>query len=123
MAMSTTYCDDCNKTHTSLMCFNKPRKPIRQISKVGLQWIKKRQQWLRDNPPDNHGYYFCYICSKPLTSLNVTLDHIQPRSRRPDLRLETSNLAPCCWSCNHKKGSKPLHKINSEVAKKYDKNY
>lgn len=74
--------------------------------KITNKWLKVRKQWMKENPPNHQGYYFCYICYRAVPSNEVTLDHIIPRSRRPDLRFDFSNLAPCCGLCNYKKGSK-----------------
>ena len=46
----------------------------------------------------------CYLCQMCLAQQRVTpakdVDHIQPISVRPDLRLELSNLQSLCRSCH-----------------------
>lgn len=71
-------------------------------------WAKARKLWFKNNPPNHEGYYICYLCNYWVPAKEITLDHIIPRSARPDLRYEQSNLAPACWSCNSEKGSKHL---------------
>lgn len=69
-------------------------------------WAKTRKQWVKENPGNHQGYWECYLCDKWVTLDNLTVDHVIPRSNRPDLRYEQSNLKPCCWECNTEKGSK-----------------
>lgn len=69
-------------------------------------WLQARAQWFKENWPNEQGFYICYLCGKWLDQKETTLDHVLPRSRRPDLRYEMSNLMPCCASCNLEKGSK-----------------
>jgi len=64
------------------------------------KWIRKNKQ------PWN-----CYLCGALLGIDTLTLDHIIPRRRRPDLRYEPSNLKACCFNCNSAKGSKVYDKI------------
>jgi 5-methylcytosine-specific restriction endonuclease McrA len=103
--MAHTYCDDCNKTHTALMCFNKPRKPARQVGKKGQKWLAVRREWIKNNPPDHSGYWYCYYCQCALTYDTLTIDHVIARSRRPDLQYDLSNLVPSCSMDNNLKGS------------------
>jgi 5-methylcytosine-specific restriction endonuclease McrA len=90
------------------------RKPLIrrvQINKFGKQaqrWQVVRALWFKNNPPNEYGWYVCGICKNPVHFTKVTLDHILPRSRRPDLRYEPSNLQPAHWICNSQKGSKVL---------------
>lgn len=77
---------------------------MKQIGKVGKEWIKIRKAWLKAHPPNHEGYYICAICGKWITTVEV--DHIRPRSNRPDLRFEFDNLQPLCHRCNTEKGSK-----------------
>lgn len=77
-----------------------------QKNKHRRLWEKTRKQWLRDNPPNHEGYYVCDYCYKWVGSSEVTLDHMDARSRRPDLRYDKENLTPSCYQCNNKKGSK-----------------
>lgn len=107
------YCDGCGVTHTSLMCFNKPRKTVKVKKEstpsrrsIERRWLNTRKRWIKLNPPDHSGYYYCVYCGKGVKVNEMTLDHIEPRSKRPDLRFELSNLAPSCYSCNFEKGSK-----------------
>lgn len=44
----------------------------------------------------------CAYCKTPLTEENITVDHIIPKSKNGSE--DTENLAPCCLSCNRKKG-------------------
>lgn len=89
--------------------YAKPRKPIKRIGKVAKKWIETRNKWIKNNP----GPWQCYLklspmCLKSLSVDTLTLDHIQPRSRRPDLRFEYANLGPACLHCNNLKGSRVL---------------
>ena len=56
-----------------------------------------------DNPPlDNH-HYICGICGRWVSVDEVTLDHIEPRTRSN--LFETSNIQPAHGYCNYRKGS------------------
>ena len=79
---------------------------MRKVGKYTKKWLATRRAWIKQNPPDFDGYYYCYLCHKAIKQNEMTLDHIIPRSRRPDLRYDFENLRPCCWECNYKKGSK-----------------
>lgn len=103
------FCGGVN--HTATFCFARPkgtrvpRKKIRQLGKYGHKWLKYRAEYLAklEEP------YICYLCGDHLKRSEITLDHIIPRSRRPDLRFEDSNIAVCCWRCNKRKGSQVYH--------------
>ena len=88
---------------------------MNQIGKVGKQWIKTRRKWIYLNP----GPWECYICGQWLVDYSLTLDHVKSRSRHPELRFELSNLRPCCWQCNYKKGSKDGN-ITDDIEIVYD---
>jgi 5-methylcytosine-specific restriction endonuclease McrA len=48
--------------------------------------------------------YTCQYCLKTLPSGELTLDHVQPRSRAGDSSWE--NLVACCITCNNRKGNR-----------------
>lgn len=112
-ATVTNHCKICDSDdHTAFYCKEKAKsstpkqyKNLKMNGKYHKQWLKVRKQWFKDHPQD---WYVCYICHKSLVPAETTLDHVIPRSRRPDLRYEPSNLKPCCWPCNTEKGSKSL---------------
>lgn len=114
--MKPSPCKHCGSDqHTSLMCFSKPRtafkskrKAMNRVGKVQAKWMEVRGQWIQQNPPDELGYWQCYICTKWMKIDQLTLDHRKSRSRHPELRYELSNLSPCCASCNVRKGSRDL---------------
>ena len=93
----------CNKCFYNK--YAKPKKPLKRRGKIADRWVEVRNDWIQKNS-DGTGVWNCYLCGKILTINNLTLDHVIPRSARPDLRFEHSNLKPCCYSCNIKKGSK-----------------
>lgn len=99
-----------SEKHLSWRCYQNPKRAeqtAKKLSngKVARRWYKTRRQWFKENPAEG---YTCYLCGVYVPKNEVTLDHIIPRSRRPDLRYELTNLAPACWTCNSQKGSKVL---------------
>jgi 5-methylcytosine-specific restriction endonuclease McrA len=51
----------------------------------------------------------CQYCGIVLTSSELTLDHVIPRSRGGLSTWE--NLVACCHNCNRRKGSQMLHEL------------
>lgn len=103
--------------HTSLMCFNKPRKRIKQVSDKKLH---KKQEvdrlWYELNPPDEKGLWYCYLRISPecpgwLTRSTINLEHVKSKARYPELRYEVTNLKPACTHCNELKGSKDIDEL------------
>lgn len=82
------------------------KQSLRRVGPTTKEWLKTRTEWLRANWPNHQGYYECYICGKWVDSSEITLDHVIPRSKAPELRLDMANLKPCCYNCNQEKGSK-----------------
>lgn len=78
---------------------------MRQIGKVGKEWLRTRREWVKLNRPNHQGYYVCCICGKWVPEKAMQLDHILSRSRHPELRFDLTNLQPSCGPCNQKKGS------------------
>ena len=48
--------------------------------------------------------YTCQYCHRVLSSAELTLDHVVPRSRAGETTWE--NLVACCHPCNNRKGSR-----------------
>ena len=49
----------------------------------------------------------CSECGKPIAnSYDVTVDHLRPRSKYPELALDKQNLCVLCRSCNSSKGGR-----------------
>ena len=119
MPMSKQYCDNCGITHTSIMCFFKPRKPlankkaINRIGKVGAENQEIRRAWIQLNPPP----YQCYLvispdCLRYLDIDTVTLEHVIPKSRGRQYARDFSNIRPACYACNSLKGSRSLESLS-----------
>ena len=65
------------------------------------EWREVRKQILRSQS------HICYICNELIfDSFDLTVDHVKPKSKYPDLSLELSNLKIACRSCNSAKGNK-----------------
>lgn len=100
------WCGEYPARHFAYQCKKNPKVRNYHIDKHGKQsktWWNTRRRWFDEHKQD---HYICYICGKWMTPAETTLDHVIPRSNRPDLRHEFSNLQPCCWHCNVAKGSK-----------------
>lgn len=59
--------------------------------------------------------YTCQYCYRILPSIELTLDHVQPRSRGGGSSWE--NLVACCHPCNNRKGSRTPEEAGMKLAK------
>jgi hypothetical protein len=134
--MKSNPCKKCGSDrHTAFSCPRKARSGMSRRSgylKPGKQadlWQEAKLQWLEENPPNENGFYCCYICElKANYQIGVNenkqieifvldvedilagaLDHVKSRARHPELRTEQSNLKPICRKHNKEKGSLDLN--------------
>lgn len=94
--------------------YAKPQKPIKRYGKKAKAWNKERESWVETNPPDEYGYWVCYLqiadlCPKRIDIDQLTIDHVTPRSRHT-----ATELKPCCIYCNGLKGSRTLEAIQAD---------
>lgn len=101
------------------------RTPLKKIGKQTKQWFITRATWIRKNPPDANGYWYCYLgihpwCPHKLTADKdlvtrdvgmLTLDHVVARTRDPGQVFTQDNLMPACGYCNEMKGSRSLDQV------------
>ena len=113
--MKSNPCKYCGgATHTSLMCFHKPRNRIRKESpKAYAHRQETKSAWLLENPADDNGEWECYlqisdVCPIKLNADTLVLEHVKSRSTSPELRYVISNIKASCEFCNRLKGSKSL---------------
>ena len=125
------FCQDPKPNHFPYACPVNPkvvlkrkvglkRTPIKKIGKQTKQWFMTRATWIRKNPPDENGYWYCYLrihpwCPYRLTIATLTLDHVVSRSHAPNKRFSQDNLKPACKYCNTEKGSQSLEKVKPEA--------
>lgn len=125
------HCSKCGSdSHTSFMCRHwggkggkdpvdkfKLYKPLRNESKKShSKRMSTRRAWFENNPPDENGNYTCYLqisqmCPRTLSKQLLTLEHVQPRSKAPELKYSTDNIRPACTWCNKLKGSRTLEQL------------
>lgn len=74
----------------------------------GRTWVKsivREESWLRafraDSATEQKG--LCRYCKEPLTRLNISADHVTPRSKGGTT--ERANIKAACRDCNRAKGS------------------
>lgn len=95
------------------------RTRIKKVGKYTKQWLITRATWIRKNPPDADGYWYCYLrihpfCPYRLTIETLTLDHVISRTRDPSKRYSADNLKPACNYCNNMKGSRSLEQVRGD---------
>jgi 5-methylcytosine-specific restriction endonuclease McrA len=59
--------------------------------------------------------YMCQYCLKAPPAVELTLDHVIPRSRSGETTWE--NLVACCHSCNNRKGNRTPEEAGMRLAK------
>lgn len=130
------FCHDPKPKHFPYLCQANPkaalkyrqglkRTPLNKIGKTTKQWFITRATWIRRNPPDEQGYWYCYLrihpwCTPKLTVDQekvgygvgmLTLDHVIARTKDHSKKFALDNLKPACGYCNDMKGSKPLDEV------------
>jgi 5-methylcytosine-specific restriction endonuclease McrA len=112
-------CNKCGKRSYSKLCFrHKPKPKIRRQSlKTAQRNNLLRKKWYKTNLPIENDKWECYLqisqyCPKLLTKGMLTLEHVEPKVKRPDLIFTVSNIRPSCSYCNAIKGSKTLEKLS-----------
>jgi hypothetical protein len=91
---------------TPVLVLNASYEPIRLIEYRRIphqtRALSRKNILLRDRNS-------CQYCNVILTSSELTLDHVVPRSRGGLSTWE--NLVACCHSCNRRKGNQMLHEL------------
>ena len=59
--------------------------------------------------------YTCQYCRRVMPSAELTLDHVQPRSRSGETTWE--NLVACCHPCNNRKGNRTPDEAGMKLAR------
>ena len=59
--------------------------------------------------------YTCQYCHKTMSSNELTLDHVIPRSRTGETTWE--NLVACCHPCNNRKGNRTPEEAGMKLAR------
>jgi HNH endonuclease len=83
------------------------------------EWHILRQTFLRSRK-ETAGRCSCDFCRKTIwRQRDITVDHIKPRSKFPQLAMSIDNLSLACRRCNSSKGSKLLsdREFNDLLAK------
>ncbi len=113
--MTRIPCKWCSSpNHTQFYCKKKPRKPIPfESPKSKKKRMKTRALWYQQNPPDENGTWLCYLqisslCPKSLTKETLTMEHVQPRVKAPELKYVVENIRP---SCNKMKDSRTIEQL------------
>lgn len=129
--MKINPCKLCgSQWHTAFKCRLKVRAkmhmnvPLKRSSKVLRPESKKSmakrkstyKKWVKANPPNEYDTWTCYLqisslCPKILRKEYLTLEHIIPKVKAPELKYDISNIKPACSFCNKQKGSQTLDKL------------
>lgn len=59
--------------------------------------------------------YTCQYCQRSAPTIELTLDHVIPRSRAGETTWE--NLVACCYSCNNRKGSRTPEEAGMKLSR------
>ena len=59
--------------------------------------------------------YTCQYCLRSSPQVDLTLDHVVPRSRSGETTWE--NLVACCHHCNNKKGNRTPEEAGMKLAR------
>ena len=83
---------------------------LRQYRKVPrrVQVLSRKNIYIRDG-------YTCQYCGEKFSAVNLTLDHVVPKSKGGLSRWE--NLVAACQSCNHRKGDRTPEEAGMALAR------
>lgn len=117
-------CSYCGKTgHTSMYCYAKPVVSLKTFHRLNPESPKAKKErvrtaaiWHQNNPPDENGNYECYLkisalCPQTVSREILTLEHVYPRAKFPELKYNWRNIKASCPYCNKLKGSNTIEKL------------
>jgi 5-methylcytosine-specific restriction endonuclease McrA len=82
---------------------------MKKIGKVTKAWLKRREKWIKEHPPNHQDAWICGICGAWVYRWDMELDHIVPRGAKAKAQADSDeNLQPTHRYCNQRKGSKRL---------------
>lgn len=81
--------------------------------------IATKKRWIKENPPDEYGYWDCYLqisqlCLRRINLETLTIEHVVPKVRGKQFRHDLKNLRPSCVFCNKFKGSRTLESLSRD---------
>jgi 5-methylcytosine-specific restriction endonuclease McrA len=109
------YCGSSN--HLSMICFHRPRHPLRKESDTARRRrMHVATTWFVLNPPNRDGQWMCYLqitraCPRFLDRDQITLEHVYPRAKYPELKYIVDNIKPSCEFCNKEKGRNTVEQL------------
>lgn len=114
-----TRCPKCQQARSKA----KPPKAIPKVGKEYKKWKQTKEQWIKENPPNEQGFWVCYLqispqCPKLLDRPELTLDHVIGRGRDPSKRHDKNNLKPACGACNYLKGSQSIEAVRRKYGER-----
>jgi 5-methylcytosine-specific restriction endonuclease McrA len=80
-----------------------------------VRWIPRKVRFNR-TAVFRRDQHVCQYCSKALTPVKLTLDHIFPRSRGGENSWR--NCVTCCFECNNKKGPRTPEEARMTLIRK-----
>ena len=115
-------CSYCGKSnHTAFNCYQKRKdNKTPQMRQESESHKHKRTitatYWFQDNPPDKDGHWLCYLqispfCPRILNRDTITLEHVYPKAKYPELQFMPENLKPSCEFCNKLKWHNTIYKL------------
>lgn len=94
-------------------------KPINKMGRVGRYRQTRKQQWIRDYPPDEEGNYLCVLCPYKVHISVMKLEHRFPKGSTPKVVAEADeNLGPSHTKCNLDKASEHIEWLNPSPSTK-----
>lgn len=82
-----------------------PRHP--QDRRSTRAWRTLAARVVREEP-------VCWLALPGCTVRSTTADHVIPVSADPSLCMIRANLRGACWSCNQKRGNRPVDELASD---------
>lgn len=72
----------------------------------GKSFVAFKRKWIELNPPNEQGFYECWLCHKPVHISTFTMDHVLSQAEYPEYAREMSNIRPAHGFCNEQRGQK-----------------
>jgi hypothetical protein len=122
----------CPRNALNGLCFvHKPKKPMRisqmrkESSKTKEKRIATNKAWDEKNPPDEWGYWTCYLRIHPWCPIRIdrtmlNREHDKSKARHKELEHDVKQIKPACGFCNQLKASLTAEEAIKKYGQKED---